>query len=318
MDTRREPDLLCSQRRVGVERIGAYLSTIALLHPHYRVHFVENAHVISEDALSLRAFHRVGATGRPTCTILLEGAARISAFGSHYFLEPGSVLLVSKKQSICMRQEGPRYRAIALEWTLGQFGPTPSKDTEEFRLQTHDLNKLEELWGSPFSGEYLLRKIEQMLKILNESGLPFENTAPSELSHQVAPRMRELNQALDEVLSQNGSRPTTVDLEERMGLSSRQLNRLVEQYNRTYGFNSEGWRDTVKRRRIMLGACLMTAPGVKVIEVAKTVGFSTAEAFAQALAEAGLPAPSKILGEVKQLGVLASKAHQSSTPGIAH
>jgi AraC-like DNA-binding protein len=289
---------------LGVDELGAHLSTVALIHPRYRVHFVDNARVISEDALSLRAFDRVGATGRPTCTVLLEGRARISAYGKHVKLTRGSAVLVAHKSAICMRQEGERYRSVAIEWDADTLAAQPEVPVSEHAIDDEALGEIDELVAASGTDDAPERVVQTLIERLRASGLPFTKPDHDKLVHDVVPRFAELSQALDEVLSQGGVRPTTVDLEDRMRLSTRQLNRLVESYHTTYGFNSEGWRDTVKRRRIMLGAALMTAAGATVIDVAQAIGFSSAEAFARALSEAGLPPPSEIRGEVLRLGAL--------------
>ncbi|MFO0661947.1 MAG: hypothetical protein U0165_19255 [Polyangiaceae bacterium] len=316
MRTASEQTLLRSIRKLGLDRLGAYLSTVALIHPRYRVHVVENAKVISEDALSLRAFDRVGATGRPTCTVMLAGQARISAYGRHVKLRRGDALVVAHKSAICMRQEGELYRSVVLEWDADTLGPQPSAQLSEHRVSDATLARLEALADEASHERAPHEIVRELVDGLRHEGLGLGQPEDALLKHVIAPRFVELSQALDEVLSQGGVRPTTVDLEDRMGLSTRQLNRLVESYHTTYGFNSEGWRDTVKRRRIMLGAALMTTPGATVIEVSQAIGFSSAEAFARALSEAGLPPPSEIRGEVLRLGEMADantdKLHPST------
>lgn len=297
-------------RRLSVGRLGAHLSTCAILHPQFRVHVVDNARVVSEDALSLRAFDRVGRTGRPTCTVLLAGSARISAFGEHRWLGAGAGLVVAHKQAICMRQEGERYRAVVLEWEPGSIGDAPASLLTGFTLEAAAARAVavaaDALHPDPGAAARdvpdVPATIASLLATLRGAGVPVRACAPDELVHEVPPRMAEVAQALDEVLSLGSVRPTTVDLEERLGLSARQLNRLVEAFHVAYGFNSQGWRDTVNRRRILLGAALMTAAGATVVEVATAIGFSSAEAFARALGDAGLPPPSSIASEVEQLG----------------
>ncbi|MGZ3477709.1 MAG: hypothetical protein ACXWUG_30850, partial [Polyangiales bacterium] len=48
------------------------------------------------------------------------------------------------------------------------------------------------------------------------------------------------------------------------------------------------------RRRLMMGATLMTAPGATVEEVARAVGYASPTAFARALTQAGLPPPGEV------------------------
>lgn len=94
-----------------------------------------------------------------------------------------------------------------------------------------------------------------------------------------------------------GTTPAT-----RLGLSTRQLNRLIADYNERYGFNAGGWIDTRNRRRLMFGATFMTVPGATAKDVAQLVGYQSASAFTRALKSAGLPPPSTIAGEVEKIG----------------
>jgi chromate transport protein ChrA len=79
------------------------------------------------------------------------------------------------------------------------------------------------------------------------------------------------------------------------------VNRRVAEFNRRYGFNASGWRDTRSRRQLLMGATLMTAPGAVAERVAAAVGYGSARAFHRALDAAGLPAPSAIAATVQSL-----------------
>jgi len=294
--------LLRSRRRAELPGAEVFLSTTALLHPRFRVHLVHNAGVTSEDALSLRAFERKGATGRPTWTLLLEGAARISAFGEHRWLGPGSMLGVARKGAICMRQQGSAYRSVVLEWDPGSLCGELPASLVAARVGGEALGELRAAALALDEGADPGPGLSALLGLLQRAGAPFEPGSLGALPHSPPEGVVRLSQALDEVLSSAGMRPTSVDLEERMGLSARQLNRLIDRYNRLYGFNAEGWRDTVNRRRVMLGAALMTSPGASVGRVSSAMGFSSPEVFARALADAGLPPPSEIAAEIARLG----------------
>ena len=50
------------------------------------------------------------------CTVLLDGAARVSFGPDHHWLGPGAVLVAPEKSELLMRQEGARYRSLVLEW----------------------------------------------------------------------------------------------------------------------------------------------------------------------------------------------------------
>jgi len=136
--------------------------------------------------------------------------------------------------------------------------------------------------------------IGELVGLLVRTGLELRCPADAELADDVSDSTLKMARALDVALSNLEGQPMTADLEKLLGLSARQVNRLVASYNIRYGFNSIGWRDTRNRRRLMIGATFMTAPGATVASVAKVVGYRSPTAFARALADAGMPPPTTI------------------------
>jgi transcriptional regulator GlxA family with amidase domain len=94
------------------------------------------------------------------------------------------------------------------------------------------------------------------------------------------------------------------DLEARLGVTSRQVTRMVDAFRARFGYGATNWQETRGRRRLMLGATLFTAQGATVGEVARVVGYRRPETLARAFARAGLPKPSHIAGEVSALGAV--------------
>lgn len=76
---------------------------------------------------------------------------------------------------------------------------------------------------------------------------------------------------------------------------------MVSEFHPRYGFNADGWIDARNRRRLLLGAGFMTAPGATATRVAPAVGFTSAAAFSRALCNAGLPRPGAIASTVAAL-----------------
>ncbi len=299
--------MIVSHRRTALEARGAYLETHALVHTTYRVHVVRNDRVVSEDRLLLRAFDRKGALGRPVVTVVLDGAARLEAYDRIEWLGVGRVSAIEAKGAVTMRQSrsGERYEALVIEWDPGSLAPARPHGFEVHALAAERLAVVRaaaDALASPSSGaERAAAELGAVLDVLREVGLPFVARAPETLVEEVSPQSARLATALDDLLSDLRRRPMAVDLHQVLGLSLRQVNRLVLEFNRRYGFNAVGWRDTRGRRRLMIGATLMTTSGATVEEVARAVGYASATAFARAMARAGLPPPGEVARAVEAL-----------------
>jgi hypothetical protein len=282
----------------------ARVDTHALVHSSYRMHVVERRNVVSEDKLFLRAFSRVGNLARPVLTVLLAGRARIRACEKEEWLTAGDVTLIEEKAGIEMRQEGsPSFLSLAIEWDAGGLGVTRPEGLASTRLSPADTARLGALASTLSVRGVTVPQASsvaaEIVMILRSAGAPFEAVDAGALVEPVSPEMERLGAALDAALSHLEDRPMSVDLEEALGVCARQVNRRVAEYNKRYGFNAAGWIDTRNRRRLLMGATLMTAPGASAEGVAAAVGYGSARAFSRALGDAGLPSPSCIAPAVR-------------------
>jgi len=293
--------MIRSSRRIEAMRLGAALSNHALVHSRLRLHAVKNARVVSEDELLLRAFPRAGAVGRPVVTLLLAGRGRVRAHGREAWLEGGDVLGMDHKGSVSMRQEGEAYSALAFEWDADFLGPRP-KAFQQARLTGTAKDEASAVWEAIVRGEGRPEAlVARHLRVLAELGFPVRSASEAELAEAVPEATQKMSRGLDFALSNLEGQPMTADLEKVLGLGARQVNRLVQSFNAHYGFNATGWRDTRNRRRLMMGATLMTAKGATVSYVARVVGYRSPTAFARALADAGMPPPASIPALVEGL-----------------
>jgi AraC-like DNA-binding protein len=293
--------MLLSHREIVAARLGAGLATSAILHRTFRVHAVDNRAVVSEDRLMLRAFERRGFVGRPCATVLLEGRARISAYDRTLWIHGPAAVLMDFKSAIAMRQEGPRYRSLVLEWDVPALGERPEPFAD---VSTPPLCSLSEsLWSAlratrearaPVAVEAALR---QWISALRDAGAPLSIDARTPLHETVDEHTEQLSRALDHALSAMDDQPMVVDIAETLALSPRQLQRIVTAFHERYGFNSGTWQDTRSRRRVMMGAALMTVASASAEYVSKVVGYRSPQSFARALHMAGLPAPAQIFDE---------------------
>lgn len=290
-----------------MDALGAFLETHAAVHTRYRVHVVRNENVVSEDALSMRAFDRKGQVGRPVVTVILEGNARLAAYDEKRWLGRGEMSVIESKAAITMRQgrAGEPFASVAIEWELGSLGGARPKG---FTVRTLNAPALESiatqariLSERETTIDRAAQAIASIVGVVREAGAPFDEPRPDALIEEVPEQTRRLARALDELLSDLRKRPMVVDLDQVLGLSTRQINRIVAAFNARYGFNSVGWLDTRSRRRLMMGAALMTAPGADTETISTAVGYGSPAAFCRALGEAGLPSPATIAQAVKDL-----------------
>ncbi len=276
--------MLVSRRDTRCPSLGARVSTLALLHSRFRVHLVENQAVVCDDAIALRAFTRKGELGRPVATLVLEGRARLRAFGQERWLEPGSVALLPSKDDVEMRQEAhPRYAAIVVEWEPGVlFGERPTTFSVDARVAQPPASFVDRFRRGD------TRCVDELCSIFG--------VAPHGWPDESADRERftSVSGALDRALSLLDAQPMSVDLEHALGLSARQVNRVVSEFHARYGFNAGTWRDARNRRRLLVGAALFSQPRATLIEVARAVGYRSETALCRAFANAGLPSPGSI------------------------
>lgn len=133
------------------------------------------------------------------------------------------------------------------------------------------------------------------------AGAPLSSWSADDLDEEVPEAVLRVGRALDETLSNLAGRPMVIDLDRILGLSSRQVQRVVRSFNERFGFNALGWRDTLNRRRTLIGAAMMTAPGATTDAIARAMGYASPAAFCRAMAGASLPSPGNIARHVKAL-----------------
>lgn len=296
--------MIVSRRITAIPALEASLATHALVHSAFRLHVVRNHGVVSEDRLSLRAFERKGHLGRPVLTVVLAGRARIDVGGEARWLTPGELSLVPFKDSVVMRQEGARFESLALEWEPGTLGDRP-RAWETARLPVaiiEQLRRLVDAVADPEADQAIsAARFSAIVSLLRATGAPFAPTPAGALLEDVPEHMGSLSRALDLTLSRLADSPMMVDLDRALGVTPRHLQRLVTAFHQRYGYNATGWRDALNRRRLLLGAAMMTAPRATTERVALAMGYGSATAFCRALAQARLPSPSAISGTVAGL-----------------
>jgi hypothetical protein len=288
---------------MSLPEAGASVATHAVVHASYRVHVVQNRAVVCDDAIFLPSLARVGRVSRPVLTVVVAGRARVRIGSFDRWLEAGDMVLLPSKD-VSMRQEGTPFESVALEWDPGTLGGAPS-ETEHAKLAPGDLAPLVAL-ARDLAGcaepAAAMHHTAELIARLRACGAPLDRVGAGALVEPVPESTRRLSGALDAALSDLAGAPMLVDLGGALGLSPRQLNRVVAAFNARYGYNSLGWRDTRNRRRLLVGASMMTAPGARTDGVARRMGYASPTGFCHALAEAGMPSPGTMPAAVARLG----------------
>lgn len=295
--------MFLSSRAASVPDLGAVQVTRALVHTSFRAHVVQNRSIVADDALFLRGFPRLGCLGRSVVTVVLRGRARLHTGEQAVWLEPGHVAELSHKHRVSMRTEAqPCYESFVLEWDAGALGGAVRRFGHG-ALAMRDLERLRacaaELAAAPDPSS-ATKALAGALEVLAGQGIDLRLDRDL-LAEKTPRRLRVTARALDRCLSELDAQPMLVDLAAELGVGERQVHRLVSELNERYGFNASNWRDTLVRRRVMVGANMMTAPGANTERVAKAVGYASPAAFCRALAQSRLPAPGAIAGVVAAL-----------------
>jgi AraC-like DNA-binding protein len=98
--------------------------------------------------------------------------------------------------------------------------------------------------------------------------------------------------------------PTLKEVGEATGMSTRQVDRHVQDFVTSFAFVGEGWRPATRYLRLKFAAILLSAEGVSVAEVARVVGYRSSDAMSRAFRDAKMMAPTQIQEEARRAGAL--------------
>jgi hypothetical protein len=280
--------MLSSHRCTGVTRLGAFLETHALIHRRFRIDITRNQNVVADERPWLRSFRRKGYTSRPVLVLVLEGRSWIEYDGRPLLVDPGSTVFLPCKLGMVVRSEGARFLGLAVEWDPGTLGGVGPASATVGRLPATDLHVLravvDALTAGPRDSAEAREIFSSMVGALQRGGAPLRVPGSEMLSDAQGPRVWQgVRTALDRSLSDLCARPMIVDLQDALGASPRHLQRLIASFHAQYGFDAGGWRDALRRRRMLVGTALMTAPGASTDVVSRALGYGSTTAFCHAL-----------------------------------
>lgn len=290
--------MIRSHRLFEVPALRARHELVAWVERHARLHVFSSENLVCDDRLFQRAFGRADAGERSLVTLVLSGTLHLECDGCIVRCVAGEGTVLARKGMLAARTEGAAYRSLVLEWDPDRAIEAPP------RRLTFDPVPLTELADriatAPRPERTLLEEaLERMTTVAGLDPIEIERVStlgPGEL------RAQEVADALDAVLSALDTQPMASDLETRLGVSSRQVTRLVDSFRARYGYGATNWQQTRGRRRLMLAASLLTAPGATVAEAARAVGYLHPETLSRAFVAAGFPRPSEVRAEVDALG----------------
>ena len=243
-----------------------------------------------------RVFGRVDAGRRSLVTLVVRGQLRIQWGTFCVSIGEGQGVYLPEKTELVVRTEGAAYESIVTEWDAETRGPACvlQVDAAEVATLAKDIHTAD----APD-----LAVIARAKALLSRAGVPthelrFAGTHDLGAAEQ---RAQEIADALDAVLSSLDTQPMVTDLEVRLGVTARQVTRLVDAFRVRYGYGATNWRETRNRRRLMLAATLLSDRESTVGDVARAVGYGSPETLARAFAQAGFPRPSAVHEEVAAL-----------------
>jgi len=288
--------MLVSHRRSVAPALGAVVETRSLLHPSFRLDVTRHERVVHDERLHRTLAYRRPDPERSWLLAVVEGRMQVEGAGIARWLGPGDVVLARDRAGLLLRQEGEPFVAVSLAWREDTLARGLHGGARLARLRATDLAGLGQAAATiaPELTADAAREVFRDALAHLRSVAPFDVDAPRTWREEAPPQATILSRALDRTLSSLSRQPMMVDLEREVGVSSRQLQRLVARFNAHYGFDEGGWRDTLMRRRMLVGCCLMTVPGATTELVASALGYGSATAFCRAFAESRLPSPMNI------------------------
>jgi AraC-like DNA-binding protein len=239
--------------------------------------------VVVDERVLTRAFPWIGAR-HALALIMLRG--RVLLEGAYF--GPGDVLLMRPDLQAVMRFEETAF--LDLEWA-SDAPPTHTC----VRITPNMLERATHLATRMRAREFETRALlTEALDVFDAvGGLP-PRPQMDELIGGPSARDIAVAEALRDAFSNFDTELDTTHLCERIGISPRQLQRILVDFGRTYGLSLTGWRELRNRWRVQLAAVLCGRTELTVQDIAQEVGFASAQALTRALTKAGLPAPGRL------------------------
>lgn len=234
----------------------------------------------------------------------IEGASRLRFEGpATFILSEHHLEGASGKRPITFRAAGTPWEAIEVHLAEDDLtSATAEAPIEEPHPVAVDLS----LWPA---AERVLDRVQQgtdaeietaiaaLLATLAREGLVARRVAEG----ATAPLPFERLWRAVRPLAQRFALSATMDeLGALTGLSARQLDRYLHAFFDDFAMFGGGWRTATRHLRLKLAILFLSAEGVPVEEVARVVGYGSADAMSRALRDAGSESPTAIRAALRE------------------
>lgn len=135
--------------------------------------------------------------------------------------------------------------------------------------------------------------VSELLASLVARSLLREETAES-AARPPAPPFRLLWRALRPMAERLDLLPTVQQISGATGVSPREVDRLVRAFVSAAGLVGAGWRPASRHLRLKMAVVMLSAEDTTVAEVARVIGYGSADAMARAFRDSGVPSPGAI------------------------
>lgn len=279
------------ERDARLRSLDAVRSYASWSDRHVRV-YVVRSRGLRVDASVLGSFSpptsRVG-----YINIQLDGAlvAR-RASGEHVI--PARSLALDPSVHWDERWIGPDFRVLAIEWDEG-YGPAPTAFSQGTltNLDHGRISAIADAIAHESDPERGALALDALDRLLRANGVAIDGLRSLARSTE-DPRDVRTARLLSTLRCALHAQPTWIDAVLASGRSERQLRRDVAALIARLDLRSDGLRALLVRERIVSASVLLSARGVSVADVARSVGFGTSRALGLALERAGLPTATRI------------------------
>ncbi|MDC3957067.1 AraC family transcriptional regulator [Polyangium jinanense] len=118
--------------------------------------------------------------------------------------------------------------------------------------------------------------------------------AREDIVAEESPRLARTWAAVRGMYMRLATAPSLQELADHAGVSLRQLARDIDELGATFPLGADGFRELTGDIRLRWAVLLLSSPGLRVADVARSAGYGSSVALGRAFREAGLPPPSTV------------------------
>lgn len=281
----------------------ALVEVVSLRRPEVIVRSTRYSGLVVDERVLVRSFPWTAHRSSVQALVLLDGALVLAprdgaptqrlVAGESVFLAPTEVAHLRYEDAHC----------LDLEWE-----PAEPIEPCARRLAPVDVDRATLLAAGLVSGDSAERAVfDEAFGLFRRAGAPLGALSAERLVGEPSKQDRRIAEAIAAQLADLRTAASAPSFGEQAGLSPRQLQRVLADFCTRYRMNATNWRDMRNRYRVQLALFLLSIPSLSVAAVASEVGYTSPTALARALANAGMPPPLRLRGELARMGGLPSQ-----------